>query len=83
LKNGDENIKKYKDGILIFEGKYNKWGKKWKRNNYKDGKLIFEGIFLNGKGKEYYKNSGLKFEGEYLNGKRKMEKEKNLNMMVY
>ena len=33
-------------------------------------------------GKEYYENGKVKFEGKYLCGK-KMEKEKNIILMVY
>ena len=50
------------------------------------GKLIFVGDYINGErngiGKEYYENGKVKFEGKYLCGK-KMEKEKNIILMVY
>ena len=49
--------------------------------NYKtfSGRYILYG--KNGKGKEYDYDDKLLFEGEYLN-KKKMEKEKNMNMVI-
>ena len=56
-----------------------------RKEYYYNGKLKFEGEYINGEinaiGKEYHDNGKLRFEGEYLNGK-KMEKEKNMMIMV-
>ena len=50
------------------------------------GNLKFEGEYFNGErngqGKEYNNYGNLSFEGEYSNGKKKMEKEKNIMVMV-
>ena len=63
------------EGEYSFDNKYN--GKGYDIN----GKLEFEVKNGNGNGKEYNNNGELLFEGEYLNGK-KMEKEKNIMIMV-
>ena len=57
-----------------------------KGKEYFNGDIIFDGEYLNGKRwngriKEYNGNGKFIFEGEYLNGK-KMEKEKNMMIMV-
>ena len=75
-----------KEGDLIFEGEYLNRKKNGNGKGYnKEGNVIFEGEYsngkINGKGKEYYYEGKLLFEGEYLNGK-KMEKEKNIILMV-
>jgi len=60
----------YLDDKIIIGTKYNK-----------NGDIIHIYNNLNEKRKEYYDNGELLFEGEYLNGK-KMEKEKNIMIMV-
>ena len=75
LKNGFGEIKIFKKGKIIFEGRYIKGEINGKVKEYYDnGTLKFEGIYLNnkknGKGKEYYDNGELEFEGEYLNNER-------------
>ena len=78
------NIENYKN----ISGKYKIGGKNGYGKEYiiKLNILRFEGEYLNGKrngiGKEYYYDGKLEFEGEYLNGK-KMEKEKNIIIMVH
>ena len=66
-------------------------GKRWKGKYIQyspfqpSEQIIFEGEYIkgeiNGKVKKYHINGKLQYEGEYLNGK-KMEKEKNMIMMV-
>ena len=70
----------YADGKLEYEGEF-LFDKKWDGKGYnKNGNIIYELHNGNGNVKEYSWNK-LIFEGEYLDGK-KMEKEKNMIMMV-
>ena len=68
-----EDKKEYKDGILIFEGKYLYGERKGKGKQYdKNGKLIFEGEYYKGRkleGKSYVKGK-LEYEGEFLFNKK-------------
>ena len=89
-KNGERNGKgrEYYDGTTLFEGEYlngvkNGIGREYDISN----NLKFEGEYSkgekNGTGREYYRDGNLKFEGEYSKGKKnKIEKEKNMIMMV-
>ena len=66
---------------MEYEGVY-LYNKKWNGIGYdENGNIIYELINGNGKVKEYDNYGNLIFEGEYLNGK-KMEKEKNILIMV-
>ena len=71
---------------MLFEGEYLYGRRKKGKEYYISNKLKFEGEYLNGKkngnGKEYdQKNGKLIFESEYKNVE-KMEKGKNIIMMV-
>ena len=73
--------KKCINGKLEYEGEY-LFNEKWNGKGYdENGNIIYELNNGNGKVKEYYYNEILKYEGEYLNRK-KMEKEKNMMIMV-
>ena len=67
---------------MEYEGEFRK-KRKWNGKGYdENGNIIYELINGNGKVKEYNNNGKLVFEGEYLNYK-KMEKEKNMIIMVH
>ena len=67
--------KEYKDGKIIFEGKYLN-GERWEgygkefNNEINNDKIGFEGEYKNGKrngkGKEYFNENIIKFEGNYI-----------------
>ena len=72
--------KEYINGKLEYVGEY-LYDKKWNGKGYdKNGNIIYELNNGNGKVKEY-NNGILIYEGEYLNGK-KMEKEKNILILM-
>ena len=69
MRNGSGKIKEFNDnGILIFEGEYQKGKRHRICKEYNDnGKLIFEGEYLKGKIKqctEYYNNDNLVFHSQ-------------------